>query len=364
MSNTAQTQAAPAAVSNKVTPKQFMLNVLNGMAIGIVAALVGNAIVGGPISWLVSTYHIEWLAAVGLVATTIQFATAPLIGFLVGTNFKFGPLQCACLSLVAYISAGNVHFIDGAFVTKGLGDVLNVLIMTAIGAFIILKLGNKLGSITIIGIPVIIGIGVSYLGVLTLPYVSAITTGLGNLIEYFTELQPFIMAPLIAITFAFAVASPISSVGLAFITHVSGLAGASANVGVAIAATYLIIAAWRANRIGVPIAIFFGAIKMMLPNLMRRPVLYLPMFFLAAVTGLVLPLTDVVVGFKAAGFGYITLIGPIDALSQMSASLSTATKLTQIGLIYFVVPFGVGIVMHIVLKKIGFYSDEDFKFGA
>ncbi|RIY32146.1 hypothetical protein CJP74_05100 [Psittacicella melopsittaci] len=363
--------------NNKLTAKQFTLNVLNGMAIGIVAALISNAVIGG----LLSAFAEESAIARGLqfVATAIQFATAPLIGFLIGLNFKFNPFQSACLSLVAYIAAGNVQFVpaqtltvlvDGVettktiaagFVVKGIGDILNVLAATSIAALLTLFIKNKFGSLTLLLQPIVVGVGVGYLGYIMGPYVGAVTKYLGELIRYFTELQPYIMCPLLAITFCFAVSSPLSSVALALITEVNGLSSGAANIGVASAATFLIIASFKANRIGVPVAIFFGTIKMMLPKLIMRPYLFLPMFVLAAINGIFVAFFGIIGDTASAGFGYISLIGPLKAYALMDSSF----KLLYIVLAYLVIPFTVGYIIHFVCTRVlKLYNNEYFKFEA
>ncbi|RIY34930.1 PTS sugar transporter subunit IIC [Psittacicella gerlachiana] len=373
-----QVKQAPVPVTeNSLTAKQFTLNVLNGMAIGIVAALIANAAIGGLLTLFTETSKVA--QGLKFVATVIQFATAPLIGFLVGVNFKFNPFQAACLSLVAYVAAGNVQFVpaqtftilvDGVeqtktiaagFAVKGLGDILNVLVATSLAAGATLLIKNKFGSLTLLLQPIVVGVGVGYIGYFLAPYVGLVTTYLGDLIKYFTELQPYIMCPLLAITFCFAVSSPLSSVALALVTGVDGLSSGAANIGVASAATFLIIASFKANKIGVPIAIFFGTIKMMLPKLIMRPYLFVPMFILAAVNGLAVAVLGIVGDNASAGFGYISLIGPLKAYALMDSP----AKLLYIVLAYLVIPFVVGYAIHFVCTRIlKLYNNDYFKFES
>lgn len=297
----------------------------------------------------------------------------PLIGFLVGNNFNFGPLKSACLSLVAYISSGNLKVVSalvaGNQVTltqiSGVGDVLNVLAAVSIGAYLTLLIDNKFGALTIVLQPIVVGVFVSWLGLWMYQYVSQITVEFARLIETWTTLQPLLMCILISMAFCFAVASPFSSVALGFITGVTGLASGAANMGVAAAATFLIVGTFRVNKFGVPIAIFFGAIKMMMPNLISKPKLFIPMLALGVVGGVCAYLFGVVGDKATAGFGYISLIGPLKSYDMMvAAGASSFGALTQLVLAYLVVPFGVMIAMHIALLKTKFYAAEDFKFNG
>ncbi|XTV88849.1 PTS sugar transporter subunit IIC, partial [Staphylococcus aureus] len=46
------------------------------------------------------------------------------------------------------------------------------------------------------------------IGVLILPYTRMITTGIGNMVNGFTELQPIIMSILISMVFSLIIISP------------------------------------------------------------------------------------------------------------------------------------------------------------
>lgn len=350
---------------------KFFMNILNAMAVGIVVALIPNAVLGGVFKAFVGSSQV--IADLYYIGITIQFAACALIGFIAGNNFNFGPLKSACLSLVGFISCGNLKMVEAIVAgnsTKllqmaGIGDVLNVLLALSIACYLTALLGNKFGSLLILLQPIVIGVFASYVGNWTLPYVSLVTKSFAVLISQWTELQPAIMCTLIATAFCFAVTSPLSSVALALITGVSGLASGAANIGVACGATYLMVAAWRANSIGVPFAIAFGAIKMMMPNLVRKPQLFLPMLALAAVCGFAISFIGITGDKTSAGFGFISLIGPLKAYEDfLVAGLSSSSALFRIVITYLVLPFGIMIVLHQVLLKVGFYKHEDFKFNS
>lgn len=344
-----------------LTGRNFTLNVLNGMAVGIVITLIPNAALGQFLGWLGQSMPVFTKAQT--VGYMLQFLCAPLIGFLVGVNFKFQPLESASLALVAFIAAGNVQLTETGYVVKGIGDMLNVLFATSLGALLTIHIRGVFGSLTLLLHPITLGIGVGTVALLCLPYISQITTQFGNLINSATELQPYIMAPLISMAFCFAVTSPISSVALGLITGVTGLAAGAGNMGVATAATFLIVSAFRLNSIGVPIAIFFGGIKMMLPNLIAKPFLFLPMLALAAVNGLLVPFFNILGTKDTAGFGYISFIGPLKAAELTEGGATTATWIS-LGIAYFVIPFALALAMHYVMTKVlKRYSNDDFVFG-
>ena len=57
---------------------------------------------------------------------------------------------------------------------------------------------------------------------------------------------------------------------------ISGLAAGSAAVGVAASAIMLAVGSWRVNKPGIPITVLLGAVKLMMPTLIRHPMMMLP----------------------------------------------------------------------------------------
>ena len=80
--------------------------------------------------------------------------------------------------------------------------------------------------------PTIVGGLSATIGVLILPYVHMITTGIGNMVNSFTELQPVLMCMLISMVFSFIIISPLSTVAIAIAIGITGLAAGSASIGI------------------------------------------------------------------------------------------------------------------------------------
>ena len=57
-----------------------------------------------------------------------------------------------------------------------------------------------------------------------------ITTGIGNMVNSFTELQPVLMCMLISMVFSFIIISPLSTVAIAIAIGITGLAAGSASI--------------------------------------------------------------------------------------------------------------------------------------
>ena len=124
-------------------------------------------------------------------------------------------------------------------------------------------------------LPIVGGAVAGLIGLLILPYTKLITLGLGDVINGLTNTQPIIMTILIAMIFSILIVSPISSIGIGLAIGISGLAAGSA-VGVATSAIMLAVGSWRVNKPGIPITVLLGAVKLMMPTLIRHPMMMLP----------------------------------------------------------------------------------------
>ena len=132
--------------------------------------------------------------------------------------------------------------------------------------------------------PTIVGGISATIGVLILPYVHTINIAIGNMINSFTELQPVLMCMLISMVFSFIIISPLSTVAIAIAIGITGLAAGSASIGISATEAVLLIGTSQVNRVAVPISIFFGGVKMMMPNMVKYPIIMLPILITAAVS--------------------------------------------------------------------------------
>ncbi|CAM3223189.1 PTS sugar transporter subunit IIC [Streptobacillus felis] len=341
--------------------KQFIMKVLNGTAIGIVVGLIPNAVLGGLFKYL-AAYH-PVFGTMAQVVADIQWLVAPMIGFLVGLQFGFNPMKSAIIMSATWIASGALVRVDGAL-KIGLGDLINVMLVAGIAAYITMLLGEKLGSLTIVLQPIIVGAGVGFLGLLMLPYVQKLSTAIGNGINSFTTLQPILMCILIAMSFSVLIVSPMSTVAIGIAIGLSGLASGAANIGVAATAAVLVIGSWKVNKAGVTIAVGMGGMKMMMPNLVRNPIMLLPILTTSTVAGLAVRILGITGDKISSGFGFVGLVGPIKAMSEYAAvGITGMTALIYILIAYLIVPFGVALVSHIVYTKVlKIYKPEIYKF--
>ncbi|MGT2887437.1 PTS transporter subunit IIC [Streptococcus didelphis] len=345
----------------KETFGSFINKVLAGTAIAIVVALIPNAILATFLRPLqVYTIATEILH----IVQVFQYFTPIMAGFLIAQQFKFNPMQQLAVGGAAYIGSGAWLYTEtmqkgavvGSFQLKGIGDLINMMITASLAVLAVQYLGDKFGSLTIILLPIVIGTGVGYIGWKLLPYVSYVTTLIGQIINSFTSLQPVLMSILIAMAFALLIVSPISTVAIGLAIGLNGMAAGAASMGIAATTAVLVWATLKVNKSGVPLAIALGAMKMMMPNFLKHPIMAVPMLITAAISSLTVPLFNLIGTPVSSGFGLVGAVGPI-------ASLAGGSSVVIIVLAWLLIPFGIAFVSHKLCKDVlKLYTDAIFVF--
>lgn len=338
----------------KYTSKDYLNKVLGGTASGIVIGLIANAILGSIFKALIPYGSI--FALLSSVVMVMQFITPAIIGVLVALQFKMNGMESVVIGAATFLGSGAYKVTETGVQLVGIGDLINVMLVSAIAVFVTRLLQGKLGSLTLILMPIIVGAGVGTIGLIMLPYVGMITSTVGDLINSFTSLQPLVMAILISVAFSVLIISPISTVAIGIAIGVSGLGAGAAAVGVTACTAILVIGSIRINQSGTTLAILLGAMKMMIPNLIKYPKIMIPVILNAIVSGIGVYVLTIHGTPQTAGFGIVGLVGPIQAFNM-------GTGLLNVLLAYFVIPFVGGYIIDLVCSKfLRVYNDEIFKF--
>ncbi|MUV38159.1 hypothetical protein JNUCC1_01990 [Lentibacillus sp. JNUCC-1] len=342
-----------------VTPKKFTMNVLNGVAIGTVLALIPGALLGELFKALLPFFPQGQFV---LDVTTMSNSLLGLVvGVVIGYQFKFTPIQSASLGLAVMVGGGAVDFTGEALTMSGTGDVINMVFTGAIGAGIILLLGSRLKSYSIILIPPILLIVGGGLGYAILPLVGEITTVIGHFVSQLLTLQPVIMSILIAVLFSILITTPITTVGIALAVSLAGIGSGAGNLGVVAAGFGLAIAGWKVNSVGTSLAHFIGSPKMSMPNVFAKPKILLPVICNAACLGVLAALLNIQGTPQSAGFGFSGLVGPVNHLNLADGGWSAGNILITI-LVFVVAPIVLGFFFNYLFTKVWpIIKPEDYK---
>ena len=76
-------------------------------------------------------------------------------------------------------------------------------------------------------------------------------------------------------------------------------------MGVAATAVALVVHSWKVNKSGVTLAIALGAMKLMMPNLFKYPVILIPCLSTAIISAIPVALFSVSGTPQSAGFGIV-----------------------------------------------------------
>ncbi|MGW7977531.1 PTS transporter subunit IIC [Staphylococcus xylosus] len=345
--------------SSESSGKQFFSNILQAVGAGVVIALLPNALLGELLKFFKDGNQL--LESIYQLVVLIQSFMAFIIGVLAAHQFKFNGAGAAMVGVSAMLGSGAVKITAGGFVLNGIGDIINTILVVIVACFLYLLLRDKLGSLEMIILPVLIPVISGVIGLYTLSYVSNVTKGLGHVVSSFTELNPMLMSILICITYSLLMVTPISVVAIATAIGLSGLGSGAANMGIVAACVTFLFGSIRVNSTGVNLVLIIGAAKMMIPVYFKHLIIAIPLTINGIIGGLIAYFIGIHGTPMSAGFGYTGLVGPINAFNRMDGD--PMTNIILLVFAYFIIPFVSAFFVHELCKKfIGKYSDEIYRF--
>lgn len=342
---------------------RIFIDGLSGMALGLFATLIVGTIVK-QIGTLIGGDIGNILTMLGTVASVL---TGAGIGLGVAYKFKESPLvviSAATAGMVgAYASkilAGTL-IVDGAVTLAGPGEPLGAFIAAYIG----IEVGHLVSGKTKIDIlvtPLCSIVSGSVIGLLVGPPISSFMIGLGNLIQIGTEQQPFIMGIVVSVLMGMFLTLPISSAAIGLVLGLSGLPAGAATVGCCANMIGFAVASYRENKVGGLLAQGVGTSMLQVPNIVKKPVIWLPAIITSAILG---PLSTMV--FKmtnnaaGSGMGTAGLVGQIMTYQTMVGAEGATMVLIKIALMHFILPAILVILISEFMRKKGYIQFGDMK---
>lgn len=353
------------------TIKKFLnklfIDGLSGMAFGLFATLIIGTIlqqIGNAIDHEIGGY----IFAIGKIAASLMGA-----GIGCGVAAKFGEKPLVTLSSAATgmigafatkILAGTM--IDGAVVSyAGPGEPMGAFV----AAFVGIEIGHLVAGKTkldIILTPIItIGSGAAA-GLLIGPYISQFMTWLGSLINWGTEQQPIIMGIVVSVLMGIFLTLPISSAAIGVALGLSGIAAGAAVAGCCANMVGFAVASYRDNGFGGLVAQGIGTSMLQMPNIVKKPIIWLPAIIASAVTG---PISSAVLGMvnnsTGAGMGTAGLVGQIMGYQELTAAGATPmVALLEMLAIHFILPGIIAFGVSEAMRKLGWLKKGDMKLEA
>lgn len=338
---------------------------LSSMALGLFATLIVGTILGQIGGYIPSPVG-DYVVYIATIAKSLMGAG---IGMSLGSKFKYSPLVVVSGGVVGFIGAFSANIMNGSFFTKtggitisGVGDPLCAFI----AAFVAVEIGNLVSGKTKLDIlitPVVtIGSG-TVLALLCGPYISYVTTALGELIQFATEQQPFVMGVLISVLMGIFLTLPISSAAIAVIIGLSGIAGGAAVVGCSTQMIGFAVASYRENKFGGFVAQGIGTSMIQMPNIVKKPIIWIPPIITSAILGPISTcLLKMTCDASGAGMGTSGLVGQLVTYSTMvNDGVSPVVTVIEILIMHFIAPAVLTLVISEGMRKLNIIKFGDMK---
>ena len=322
---------------------------LSGMALGLFSTLIIGTIIGQ-----IGTY----LIAISSVAKTV---TGAGIGVGVAAKFKQGPLVTVSAAVAGMI---------GAFPALGMESFALGKAGEPLGAFVAALIGIECGrlvagrtKIDIILTPLVSICTGAAAGFIVGPPISNFMKWLGNLVNINVEASPILGGIAVSVLMGMILTLPISSAALGVSMGLTGLAAGAATIGCCCQMVGFAVASYRENKFGGFIAQGIGTSMLQVPNILRRPLIWLPPIISSAILG---PIASAVLHMVStpigSGMGSAGFVGQIAAYGAMlETGMSSKVALIQIIIMHFVLPAVVTLIFSEGMRKAGWIKDGDMK---
>ena len=237
--------------ANEEELNRIFIEGLTGMAQGLFATLIVGTIIQ-QVGTLIGGTAGDMIFLIGKAAAAL---TGAGIGVGVAYRFKESPLVVVSAAIAGMVGAfaskllAGTVLVEGAVVLAGPGEPLGAFLAAYAG----IEIGHFVSGKTKVDILVTplatIGTG-SVVGLILGPPISEFMTALGQLINWGTEQQPFLMGIVVSVLMGMILTLPISSAALGVILNLSGLAAGAATVGCCCNMVGFAVASYRENKIG------------------------------------------------------------------------------------------------------------------
>ncbi|MFQ6865901.1 PTS sugar transporter subunit IIC [Blautia sp.] len=356
--------------------RRYGIDAMSAMALGLFASLLIGTIIntigqnvapGSMIS--------EKLLEIGGYATSV---TGPVMALAIGHALMAPPL--VLYSLAAVGAACNA--------LGGSGGPLAVFFI-GIVACEIGKLVSKETKIDIIVTPAATIITGGVLALIFAPLFKTVCDALGVFIGWATNLQPLLMGVVVSVVVGAVLTLPISSAAICAAIGLSGsavlagladgsatleiwnglsLAGGAATAGCCAHMLGYAVLSFPDNGIGGFVAQGIGTSMLQVPNLMKKPVLWIPPSITAAITG---ALSTCVFQMRnngpaiSSGMGTSGLVGPIGVISGWGnlpeGYQAGAFQWIGMVMICFILPIVITWIIGKVFRAKGILKEGDLK---
>ena len=335
----------------------LLIDGLSGMALGLFSTLIIGTIIG-QIGTLIGNDIGTYLIAISNVAKTI---TGAGIGVGVACKFKEGPLVTVSAAVAGMIGAfPNIG--AEAFVLGKAGEPLGAFV----AALVAIEMGHLVAGktkIDIIVTPLVSICAGAVAGLLVGPPISRFMYWLGNLVNINVESNPVIGGIAVSVLMGMILTLPISSAALGVSMGLTGLAAGAATIGCCCQMVGFAVASYRENKMGGLIAQGIGTSMLQVPNIVKKPIIWLPPIISSAILGpiasAVLHMVNTPIGSGMGTSGFVGQIAAVGAMAEAGAAPGMIAL--QIALMHFVLPAVLTLLISEAMRKLEWIKAGDMK---
>ncbi|MBH0230187.1 PTS transporter subunit IIC [Halobacillus yeomjeoni] len=327
-----------------ITVQAYLITALSYMALGLFSSLI----IGLIMKTIGEQVQLGMLSGSLIEMGTFAMDTK-IWGGAIGAAIAYG-LKAPPLVIFASLFSGAF----GAEAGGPAGSYIAALIATEFG-----KLVSKETKIDIILTPfatIMVGFFIgSFIGA----PIGGFMTGLGTIINWATLQQPLIMGIVVAVLMGLALTAPISSLAIALMLSLEGIAAGAATVGCAAQMIGFATISYRDNGFGGFIAQGIGTSMLQVANIVKKPIILLPPTIAGAVLA---PFASVWLAMEnnapGAGMGTSGFVGQIMTFESMGFSWQIAGTIL---VLHILAPAVISYVVYLGLLKKGLIQPGDMK---
>ncbi|MBR5516265.1 MAG: PTS sugar transporter subunit IIC [Clostridia bacterium] len=335
---------------------RYFIDGLGAMAQGLFATLIIGTILSQIAKFIPGVIGSYML----LAANVAKSVTGAGIGVAVAAKFKSSVLVSASAAVIGMLGAfAGTELTSVTFGVPGepLGAFVASVVAIEVGMLVSGK--TKLDIIVTPTVSICSGAVAAFL--ISTP-IANFMNWIGSLVNYNVEQNPVIGGIIVSVLMGMILTLPISSAAIGISLGLSGIAAGAACVGCCCQMVGFAVASYRDNGIGGLVSQGLGTSMLQVPNIMKKPVIWLAPICSSAVLG---PVASAAIGMTntptGSGMGSAGLVGQFEAFTSMNPRFGTVWTLVIIISMHFILPALVTFGFNAAFIKLGWVRKGDMR---
>lgn len=334
-----------------------------GMTYGLFATLILGLFLQCTASLLPYPRISSLLAELGELAIYMMGAG---IGIGLAAQLNEGPPEILAAAVAGMVGSYASDFLSGSLFSETgaigiskIGEPLGAFIAAFAAIELARLLDGKLKPDILLA-PLAGIIGGSFVGLWISGPIHRLMAWIVGLINWGTAQHPFIMGIVVAVLMGMTVTLPVSSIAIGIAANLTGLAAGAATVGCCCNMIGFAVASYRENGVAGLITQGLGTSMLQLPNILRKPLIWIPPILSSAILGPVATMLIKIGNTPAgSGTGPMGFTGMITAWQAMTPALNPVTALLKIVVMYFLFPGLLTLGIANVMRKLNLIKSGD-----